>query len=201
MKIVTALRSWYRQQKPIPRVFIKLFLFVLSALLLVALIVLSPILVSKPWFVLPGLFTKEVEVEIGDGWINVEPVTVRRPNKIVFQVTNVGNEDHMFLVLVTDLTAENLPIENGQVPVSPYSDEPYDFLWYYDQFGHTVSYGRSARGSPRSPAEGPIIEPGENEEFEHYWGYDRYPSGLTLILLCNCPGHYERGEYATLTIK
>jgi hypothetical protein len=78
-------------------------------------------------FLFPFLFTKEVEIEIGDGWIHVEPAAVRRPSKIIVRVTNVGSEAHMFLVLDADLSAENLPVENGQVPLSPpYSDVPYD---------------------------------------------------------------------------
>jgi hypothetical protein len=158
------------------------------------------ILVSQPWILLPGIFTKEVDVEIGDGWMVVEPATFGRSHTIVFNVTNVGSEPHMFLVLDADLTAGNLPVENSQVRSSPYSDEPYDLHWL-DPSGHDVVRLGAARGSSISPAEGPIIEPGETREIDYVWGYDRFPSGLRLILFCNYPGHYERGEYTTLTIK
>jgi uncharacterized cupredoxin-like copper-binding protein len=146
-------------------------------------------------------------VEIGDGWVNSEAAPSGHYNYITFKVTNVGSETHMFVVAETGFEPSNLPVENGQVRSYTYVNEPELRFW----FGGGQSegqYGFKAGEVPPGvtpptpdPVEGVLIVPGEAELVSKVGSYmEPWKSGTVLVLFCNCPGHYERGEYTAITI-
>jgi hypothetical protein len=198
MRKIAAIRSWMGRLPPVQRVLAVLGMLVGFGVVALILFVFASVIIAQPWILFPSLYTKEVAVEVGDGWIKLEPATIGRTHAINFNVTNVGSEAHMVIVVYTDFAADSLPVEKGQVRSETYFDEP-QFLHWFDQGGHRDQAGR---GGAVTPAEGPMIAPGETSLIDYVrWGYERIPSGTTLVLFCNCPGHYERGEYATLTIE
>ncbi len=174
-------------------------------MLLVALVatwilfVFGSIFATHPWIFLPGLQTPEVSVEFADGQITVEPAQIGPARSVVFNVANVDDGAHMILLLRTDVSADRLPVENGQVPLGPSSGQPA-FMHWLDPGGHDVI--TRAGGKYPDTATGPLIQPGDSMVMEIAWGgIERIPSGTTIILFCNLPGHYERGEYTTLAVE
>jgi hypothetical protein len=151
----------------------------------------------------PSLHTKEVAIDIGDGWINVELSSIPRTNYVTFKVTNVGNETHMFVVVETTLPSNKLPVENDQVRSYAYVDEPEWFAAVHHQVGFKAGeIPPELSPPPPEPMEGVLIAPSETTVVERWGSYmQRFESGTVLVLFCNCPGHYERGEYTTLTIR
>ena len=151
----------------------------------------------------PSLHTKEVTVEIGDGWMRADPALSGRYNYITFKVTNIGNETHMFVVVETTLPSNKLPVENDQVRSYAYVDEPEWFAAVHQQYGFKA--GEVLPGVPPptpEPMEGVLVAPGETILVEGMGSYmEQWRSGTVLVLFCNCPGHYKQGEYTTLTIK
>jgi len=196
---IAAARSWLRRL-PLPQRVSVLLGMVLAFLVVVPFLFLLCVeFIGGAVIFFPSLHTKEVAVEIGDGWVKSEPAPSGRYNYITFKVTNMGSETHMFIVVETDFAPDSLPLENGQVRSETYTDEPQHMLW---RIGATGSGSRDrAAPEPIPPAEGPVIAPGETILVEHVGSYmERWRSGTVLVLFCNCPGHYERGEYTTLTI-
>lgn len=158
---------------------------------------------GTPVMFFPSLHTREVAVEIGDGWVKSEPAPSGRYNYITFKLTNVGSETHMFVVVETTLPSNKLPVENDQVRSYAYIDEPEWFATVHQQYGFKA--GEVPPGVPPptpEPLGGVLIAPGETILVEGVGSYmEPRRSGTVLVLFCNCPGHYERGEYTTLTIR
>jgi hypothetical protein len=147
----------------------------------------------------PSLHTREITVEIGNGWVKSEPAPSGRYTYINFKVNNVGSETHMFVVLQTSLDPGNFPVENGQVRSYAYIDEEWGTVGVptYPFKAGEVPPGVSPP-TPK-PMGGVLIAPGETVVVRH--GYiQQSENGLVLVLFCNNPGHYERGEYTTLAI-
>jgi hypothetical protein len=200
---IAAVRSWLGCL-PLPQRVFALLGMVLAFLAVASfLFLLCADLIGGTVIFFPSLHTKEVAVEIGDGRVKAEPATIGRTNYINFKVTNVGSETHMFVVVETTLPSNKLPVENDQVRSYAYVDEPEWFAAVHQQYSFKA--GEIPPGVPPptpEPIAGVLIAPGETAVVERWGSYmQRFESGTVLVLFCNCPGHYERGEYTTLTIK
>jgi len=183
----------------------RIALYLVMLILLTGTTMLSCKATEPIAFFSPSLYTEDVALEVGDGYIKAEPASVNRCIQINFQVTNVGTETHMFLAVVTDFAPGSLPVENGQVRSYTYVDEPQTMTWY----SGLELWGSEQRARelppdvptmPPSPAEGPLIAPGGTKLIQLSWDTLLY-SDTVFVLFCNCPGHYEQGEYTTLTVK
>jgi len=156
-------------------------------------------------FFFPSLYTEDVALEIGDRWVRVEPASINRCIQINLRVINVGSETHMLLAVATDFAPGALPVENGQVRSYTYIDEPQTMTWYsgselWGSEQRARELSPDVPSMPPSPAEGPLIAPAETKLIQLSWDM-LLDSGTVFVLFCNCPGHYERGEYTTLTVK
>ena len=84
----------------------------------------------------------------------------------------------------------------------PHYNTPEWAAAVHEQYGFKT--GEAPPGVPPptpEPIESVLIVPGETILVEGVGSYmERWRSGTVLVLFCNCPGHYERGEYTTLTI-
>lgn len=170
----------------------------------ILLVAFTIVLMScTPYMLFPALYTEEVAVEIGDGWVTAEPGSINRCTGINCQVTNAGSETHMFIVVETDFAPDELPVENSQVRSYTYIDEPQTMIWWIGRYGseqRARELPPDVPPLPPEPAEGPLIAPGETRLVQLAWDM-LLESGRVFVLFCNCPGHYQRGEYTTLTIK
>jgi len=196
-------RPWL-SRLPLPRRVFVLLGMVLAFLVVPFLFLLCVEFIGGTVIFFPSLHTKEVAVEIGDGWVKSEPAPSGRYNYITFKVTNVGGETHMFVVLKTSLDPRNFPVENGQVRGYAYLDEPeWAAATGLPQYGFKAGEvpPRVPPPTPK-PIEGVLVAPGGTAVVERWGSYmQRFNSGTVLVLFCNCPDHYERGEYTTLTIR
>ncbi len=182
MNKIAAMRSWLGRLPLAQRVFAVLGMLIAFWVVALILFVVASVLIAQPWIFFPGLYTKEVSVEMGDGWIKLEPTAISPAHAINFIVTNVGSEAHMVIAVYTDFAADSLPVDKGQVRSETYFDEP-QYLHWFDRGGHR---GTARRGGPVTPAEGPLIAPGETSLIDNVrWGYEKIPSGTTLIVFCN----------------
>ena len=199
---IGALRLWLGHL-PLPqRVLVVLGIVLAFVVVAFFLFLLCADLIGGTVIFFPALHTKEVAVEIGDGWVKVEPATIGRTNYVTFKVTNVGNETHMFVVVETTLPSNKLPVENDQVRSYAYVDEPEWFATVHWQLGFKAGEIPSGESPPpSSPLDGWMIAPSATTLVERWGSYlQQFKSNTVLVLFCNCPGHYERGEYTTLTI-
>jgi uncharacterized cupredoxin-like copper-binding protein len=127
------------------------------------------------------LFPNTVEVEARDGrsWL-VTPDSIQGGNhSLAFEVTNSGSETHRVVVALTDFPPDELPVEGGSVRAG------------------------ASPGSPELTVVAPLdgndrIDPGGTLSFEH--GQSGGTGTGTFVVYCNVKGHYERGEYAVLTV-
>jgi uncharacterized cupredoxin-like copper-binding protein len=135
-----------------------------------------------------------VEVELDDGQMVVSPSSVRGGNRsTTFKLSNVGSEAHEFIVMSTSHPLDELPIRDDRVSYW----EAATILYYYGD----PSWGGGSVSGPDSdfpPGIGQLA-PGERKEvvIGQSGGIGEGP----LVLLCNFPGHYQRGEYATFVIE
>jgi len=203
MRRIAAIWSWLGRL-PLPqRVFALMSIVLAFVVVAFFLFLLSVEFIGGTVIFFPSLHTKEVAVEVGDGWVKVEPASIPHTNYVTFKVTNAGNETHMFIVVETTLLPNKLPVENDQVRSYAYVDEPEWFAAVHQQYGFKA--GEVPPGVPRptpEPIGGVLIAPSETAVVERWGSYiQRFESGTVLVLFCNCPGHYKRGEYTTLTIR
>ena len=195
--------SWLSRLPLVLRV-IALLASVLSFLVIAFLVFLLCVdLMGGVAIFFPALHTKEVNVEIGDGWVRVEPASIPRTNYVTFNVTNAGTETHMFVVVETTIAPDKFPVKNDQVRSYAYVDEAEWFATVHQQYGFKAGEVPSGVPPPTpEPMGGVLIAPGETAAVKEWGSYmQRFESGTVLVLFCNCPGHYERGEYTTLTIR
>ncbi len=149
---------WLRRLPLLKRVFV--VLAIVSAF--VPLILLSVEFKTGTALFFPSLHTKEVAVEIGDGWVKVEPASIPRTNYVTCKVTNVGNETHMFVVVETTLAPNKLPVENDQVRSYAYVDEPEWFAAVHWQYGFKAGEVPPGCEPPTpAPIAGVLMAPGE----------------------------------------
>ena len=147
--------------------------------------------------------TERVEVTLTEGKMALDTKTVPPCNRVVFHVKNTGEEQHHFVVAVTEFPPDKMPVKDGRVRYYTYFDEPHR-LTFRDGGGWSE---RSARGhephwGPHRKEPGVKIAPGEEVEFKETHMYDpRFKPGTSFVLFCNEPGHYERGEYARVVVK
>ena len=203
MERIAGMWSWLSRLPLVLRV-IALLASVLSFLVIAFLVFLLCVdLIGGVVIFFPALHTREVNVEIGDGWVRVEPASIPRTNYVTFNVTNAGTETHMFVVVETTIAPDKFPVENDQVRSYAYVDEPEWFAAVHQQYGFKA--GEIPPGVPPptpEPMGGVLIAPGKTAVVERWGSYmQRFESGTVLVLFCNCPDHYERGEYTTLTIR
>ena len=138
--------------------------------------------------------TNTVEVELGDGRMVVSPSSVRGGNRsTTFRLSNSGTEAHEFIVMSTSYPPDELPVHDDRVSYW----EAATILYYYGD----PSWGGGSVSGPDAdfpPGIGQLA-PGERKEVVvgQSGGIGEGP----FVLLCNFPGHYQRGEYATFMIE
>jgi uncharacterized cupredoxin-like copper-binding protein len=141
------------------------------------------------------LTTKEhIQVTLQDGKMHVSKTIFAPVHKTIYEVTNAGSQRHHFIIVKTIIAADKLPVENGQVRYYTYFDEPR--ITVLDGVGWSRSLRRGSEEIfPPDRTPGIFVEPGEKKTLIDAWlDNPKYRTGK-LILFCNEPGHYERGEY------
>ena len=148
-----------------------------------------------------------ITVELGDGRVVVmtaagaadttgaaTPVTIAGAGDaayrfVSFTVTNSGTEPHQFVVITTDHDPAALPIERDRVRLTSPPDAPNLGVLYPEGIQFGPGNGR---------ANWATIQPGD--QLTAIVGQSSAADDAELILLCNLPGHYERGEYAVVMV-
>jgi hypothetical protein len=145
-----------------------------------------------------GSAPRPIRVELRDGEIVIDSESARfsaygdpaevdgdSSGFVTFEVINVGNQTHQFMVVVTNLPADALPVEEGRVRLAnPPGDQEIGVL-----------YPQSMLFQDRYANLG-MIEPGQTVSVTV--GPPPRPDGKRMILLCNIPGHYHQGERVVL---
>jgi hypothetical protein len=128
------------------------------------------------------LFPTTVEVEARDGrpWLITPDSIQGGDHSLAFEVTNSGTETHRVVVALTDFPPDELPVENGRVRTGARPGSP------------ELTVVAPLDGSNR-------LVPGRTLSFQH--GQSGGTGTGTFVVYCDIKGHYERGEYAVLTVE
>ena len=102
---------------------------------------------------------------------------------VTFEVTNTGSETHQFVVVVTELAPEALPMEGDRVRLRSHPGEPDIGVLFTQAMQYKEEYANFGTVAPGETLSA-IVDPPHD------------PDPRPLILLCNMPGHYHQGEYA-----
>jgi hypothetical protein len=128
------------------------------------------------------LFPTTVEVEARDGrsWLITPDSIQGGDHSVAFELTNSGTETHRVVVALTEFPPDELPVENGRVQIG------------------------ALPGSPELTVVAPLdgrnrLVPGGTLSFEH--GQSGGTGTGTFVVYCDIKGHYQRGEYAVLTVE
>ena len=163
--------------------------------------------------------TNEVEVELKEWKVNVHPAAVksgRHPfetfggQKIIFKITNTGIMTHEFVIVQTNVTPGDLPIDNDRVRYYTYAEEGEPRMSFYLCPG-MVQYSK-LHGEPPpeivgevsilEPSQdlGILVAPGEIKSFTIGCGKHACSPGTTYVLFSNQPGDYKQGMYTAFTV-
>lgn len=128
-----------------------------------------------------------LQITLGRDFIAVTPKELKA-KEIELDVRNIDDQPHEVVFIATDLPAEALPIDRAADVV--------------DTSGLRVV----GEVEPFQPGERPVFEAsdeaaeeGESEEAEEGSEIDLPPG--RYVLICNIPGHYTAGMYATVTVR
>jgi hypothetical protein len=134
--------------------------------------------------------TDEVEVELKEWEVNVQPAAVKSGyhtfqsllniQKITFEITNTGSMPHEFVIVRADASPGDLLVEDGKVR--------YYTPWGYPR-GHRMPLDR-----------GVFIAPGATRLLTRTCGKHACPPGTSFVLFSNQPGDYERGMYTVFIV-
>jgi uncharacterized cupredoxin-like copper-binding protein len=137
-----------------------------------------------------------VMVELDDGRVSVRPDTVRAGSRpIKFEAENIGSEPHQFLVISIHKPPGQIPVKNGEAQF--FTDPGQETMIYYDGQNNG---GYSIASPNENPPLGPPLQPGEQREVQMGYPVEGF-GAQTLTILCNLPGHYERGEYTIVEVE
>lgn len=131
-----------------------------------------------------------VEVDF-DEWGLESDVAEVEAGKLTFVVNNVGKVDHELLVIKTDLPADELP--QGISGPNPKFIGKLVLGKPHQHISTNDSYALVNR-EPDANTKDHIL-PGDTEAFD----VDDVKPG-NYVLYCNLPGHYNRGQYASLKV-
>jgi hypothetical protein len=166
-----------------------------------SLVVLLLIILSCVGYWYLYIRTTPVIVTLRDGQIDVEPASLRVSGPIQFLVENKGPQPHQFIVISIDKPADQLPVRRGEVQFFSEKTDPNDIsTWTFVIYDGAQNGGFAQPGPSPNPKLGPPMSPGETRVV----GYGKPMMEMgqsTLTILCNLPGHYEQGEFATLAIN
>jgi hypothetical protein len=143
-----------------------------------------------------------VNVTLMDGQIQLRPPALSGiQGPVRFFVENQGAEPHQFILLYINKPPDQIPVKDGVAQFFSEVDDMEDFTTWtiviYDGF-QNGGYGMP--GPQANPPLGPAMQPGEKKVI-NYGKPTMKVSPQTVTILCNLPGHYERGEYAALPIE
>jgi uncharacterized cupredoxin-like copper-binding protein len=144
----------------------------------------------------------QVHVTLQDGRIQVKPAELKGiQGSVRFFVENQGAEPHQFILLYINKPPGQIPVKDGVAQFFSEANDKEDIsswtMVIYDGF-QDGGYGMP--GPQANPPLGPPMQSGEKKVVNY--GIPTMKIGSqTLTILCNLPGHYERGEYAALSIN
>ena len=128
-----------------------------------------------------------LRITLGSHFIAVAPNELEA-REIELDVRNIDNQQHEVVFIATELPAEALPVDRAADVVD------------------TSALRVVGEVEPFQPGERPVFEASdetaEEEEFEEAEEGSEIdlPPGR-YVLICNIPGHYAAGMYATLTVR
>lgn len=159
-----------------------------------------------------------VNVRMGEWWFEVDRTSVPA-GEIVFEVENVGKIEHEFLVLATDLPADELPVEGSEVDVTAAGELHLGDAHTHADGGDTMNdaatgsetsmvalvhssddedaadrRGRKRDADHADAVGGTHLDAGESDTYAVELEPGRY------VLFCNLPGHYESGQQVVLEV-
>jgi uncharacterized cupredoxin-like copper-binding protein len=130
-----------------------------------------------------------VHITLMDGQIQAKPAITKGWSGLKFYVENQGTQPHEFIMVYTDRPSDQLPVFKGVVHFSTPDITKID-----DGLAHEVD-------EMWRPLPSPPLEPGEKRNINYgYSGLGNAIGKQTITIICNLPGHYEQGEFATVTI-
>lgn len=145
--------------------------------------------------------TTPVQVTLRDGQIDVDPAALRVAGPIAFQVENQGLQPHQFIVISIDKPSDQLPVRRGEVQFFSEKTDPNDIgTWTFVIYDGSQNGGFAQPGPSANPKLGPPMRVGETRVVGYGKPFMKMGQS-TLTILCNLPGHYEQGEFATLKIN
>jgi hypothetical protein len=152
--------------------------------------------------------TVDVDVEMTEGKIAVQPSFIRRANYVTFTITNGGKKRHHFVVAETTTDPARLAVVAGHVRKCIRPGEPH-LTFYGDHGGWELGCRPDGRTDPEDTAEldeegsgGIALQPGETATFDKVGMYDvPFASGTRFVVYCDEGGHYESGENAHVVVK
>ncbi len=179
--------------RPVPIYRKKIFWILVIPLLIV-------LCLSGLWYVY--VRPAPVYVTLKDGQIVVKPSALQGiQGSVRFFVENQGSEPHQFILLHINKPPGQIPVKDG---VAQFFSEANDMsdstTWTAVIYDGIQDGGYAMPGPQANPPLGPPMQPGE-KRVVNYGIPTMKISAETLTILCNLPGHYERGEYATVTIN
>jgi hypothetical protein len=160
------------------------------------------------WAMHQAIGTDTVQVELRDGEMTVSPARINGGDRgATFEVVNAGSEPHELIIVRKPAPPRELPIENDRVrywaadmpPLSPgeipppFNPKAMITVYYYGDpnFGGGTAaesepgLGQLAAGERKTVLIAPAGGPGPG----------------VLLLFCNFPGHYQRGEHIEFVIQ
>ncbi len=116
-----------------------------------------------------------------------------------FYVENKGGQPHQFIMVVMSMPSDQILVKNHE---AQFFSEPFKETTIVFNGIESESGGFLLPEPKDNPPAGPPLQP--RQKLEGQLGYPGLMlSGeyrdTTITILCNLPGHYERGEFATLT--
>jgi uncharacterized cupredoxin-like copper-binding protein len=169
-----------------------------------AAVILLAIVIAFAWLfcsmlLRPASSSVNVKVEFTDGAMTVDSPSVRLTHRIVFEIRNDSKEQHHFVVAQTDFPPEKMPLKDGKVRYFTYPGEPRLTFREHGGLSEVAAPGTAPTWNRQEP--GIKVEPGQTVVFREVFVYDLFKRGTRFVLFCNEPGHYERGEYAGITVN
>lgn len=105
------------------------------------------------------------------------------PGEVIIKVQNDDDGRHRIVLARTEVDPAELPVRNGVVPDGGPSESEFEADGYFVQVKLDTMKAY-------------FIGPQKVVETIHdYLASGRY------VLFCNLPGHYERGEFAEITVE